>query len=353
MLAPDWLTIRGGGGAARVSPAEAVHHTAPVTHPNRSTLARRRFGSTDLQVTPICIGTAALGSMPETFAYDVPADRALATLRAFADSPINFLDTAASYGDGESERRIGLFLRERALPDGFVLSTKADRDLQTGDFSGDQIRRSVERSLRLLGLDHLQVVFLHDPEHTMFLSCMAPGGPVDVLLRFKEEGVIEHVGVAGGPVDMEIQYVETGVFDAVITHNRYTLLNRSAAPLLDLAFERGVAVLNAAPYGSGLLAKGPDRYARYAYQDASPEMVKRTRHIQSVCARYGVPLAAASLQFSLRDPRITSTIVGVTRPERIDETLSLAAAAIPEGLWQELDALPFDRLDPEVSRWTT
>jgi D-threo-aldose 1-dehydrogenase len=201
-------------------------------------------------------------------------------------------------------------------------------------------------------LDRLQVVFLHDPEHTTFLSCMAPGGPVDVLLRLKEQGVIEHVGVAGGPVDMEIQYVETGLFEAVITHNRYTLLNRSAGPLLDLGFERGMAVLNAAPYGSGLLAKGPEAYARYAYQDASREMVERTRQIQSVCARYDVPLAAAALQFSVRDPRITSTIVGVTRPERIDETLRLAALAIPDGLWQELDALPFEAVDPELSRWT-
>src|SRR3954467_15360635 len=104
----------------------------------------RPLGRTGLQVTPLCIGTASLGDMPETFDYSVPVERALQTLRAFWDSPINFLDTAYSYGDGESERRIGLSLRERGgLPAGFVLATKADRNLQSGDFSGEQIKRSV------------------------------------------------------------------------------------------------------------------------------------------------------------------------------------------------------------------
>jgi len=123
----------------------------------------------------------------------------LATLRAVFQGPINFVDTAASYGDGESERRIGTVLRELGgVPDGFIVATKADRDLQSGDFSGDQMRCSVERSLRLLGLDKLQLVYLHDPEHTSFDACMAPGGPVEVLQRFKEQGVIEHLGVADG-----------------------------------------------------------------------------------------------------------------------------------------------------------
>src|SRR6266436_8102870 len=104
-------------------------------------LALRPLGSTGLLVTPICIGTAPLGSMPETFAYEVPEERALATIRAFFAGSVNFLDTAASYGDGESERRIGIVLRELGgLPPGFVLATKADRDLKTGDFSGDQIK---------------------------------------------------------------------------------------------------------------------------------------------------------------------------------------------------------------------
>lgn len=312
----------------------------------------RPFGPTGLRVTPLCVGCAPLGDMPETFAYAVAQDQALATLRAVFASPINFLDTAASYGDGESERRIGLALRAQGgLPAGTVLATKADRDLKTGDFSGEQIKRSVERSLRLLGLDRLQIVYLHDPEHSTFERIMAPGGAVDVLRRFKEQGVIGHVGMAGGPVELMARYVETGAFEALITHNRYTLLNRSADALLTRAAELGLAVLNAAPYGSGILAKGPDAYPRYAYQDADASLVQRVRQMDALCREQGVPLAAAALQFSLRDPRITSTIVGISRPERVAQTLELARVPIPDALWPRLDAVGFEMTDPEAERW--
>jgi D-threo-aldose 1-dehydrogenase len=303
-------------------------------------------------VTDLCLGGAALGDMTETYDYSVPEPRALETVREGLQSPIRFIDTAASYGDGESERRIGLVLRESGgLPPGYVLSTKADRDLRTGDYSGAQFGRSVERSLRLLGLDRLQLVFMHDPEHTTFEQTMAPGGPVEVLTHFKDAGVIEHVGVAGGPIDLMIQYVETGLFEAVITHNRYTLLNRSAEPLIEIASHQGLGVLNAAPYGSGLLAKGPDAYPRYAYTEAPQELLMRAQKMAEICRDYGVPLAAAALQFSLRDPRVVSTVVGMTRPERVQETLDLAALPIPDELWPRLDQCVGPPVDPEEVRW--
>ncbi len=302
--------------------------------------SRRTLGSTGLSVSPVCVGCAPLGDMPETFDYSVGRERAHETLRAALESPINFLDTAASYGDGESERRIGEVLAQMGgLPEDFVLATKADRDLQSGDFSGEQMRRSVERSLELLKMEKLQLVYLHDPEHESFEHMMAPGGPVEVLMDLKGEGIIEHLGVAGGPIDLEIRFVETGLFEAVITHNRYTLLDRSADPLLDVAKERGVAALNAAPYGSGILAKGPDAYARYVYQEAPQEMVERVRAMQETCREFDVPLAAAALQFSMRDPRIVSTIVGITRPERVGQTLHLADRQIPDELWERLDSV--------------
>ncbi len=302
--------------------------------------SRRPLGRTGLSVSPICVGCAPLGNMPETFEYSVSKQRAFETLRAVFESPLNFLDTAASYGDGESERRIGEVLEEMGgLPEGYVLATKADRDLETGNFSGEQMRRSVERSSKLLGLDRLQVVFLHDPEHETYEHMVAPGGPVEVLLGLKDEGVIEHVGVAGGPVDLMIRFVETGAFEAVITHNRYTLVNRTAEPLLDMAAERGVAALNAAPYGSGILAKGPDAYTRYEYQEASQELVEQVSAMETTCRGFGVPLAAAALQFSLRDPRVVSTIVGISRPERVEQTLELATHPIPDELWSRLDSI--------------
>lgn len=314
--------------------------------------ALRAFGSSDLQVTPLCFGCAPLGGMPETFGYDVPVARALETLRAMVASPVNYIDTAASYGDGESERRIGLLLRELGgLPAGFVLATKVDRDLKTGDFSGEQMKRSLERSLALLGLDRLQIVFLHDPEHTTFEHVLLPGGPLEVLQQYQQQGVIDQIGIAGGPIDMLMRYVETGAFGSVITHNRYTLLNRSAAPLLDLAAQHGMAVLNAAPYGSGILAKGPSAYARYAYQEADTTTLGRAQYMEQICASYKVPLAAAALQFSLRDPRITSTIIGITRPERVAQTVELAQHPIPGDLWPLLDAAGYDTVDPEANRF--
>lgn len=314
---------------------------------------KRRLGSTGLLVDPLCVGCAELGNMPDTFAYEVDEARALATIRAVLDGPINFVDTAASYGDGESERRIGVVLRERGgVPVGIVLDTKADRDLRTGDFSGDAIRRSVERSLQLLGVDHLQLIYLHDPEHTTFERAFAPGGPVEVLHHLKSEGVIDYVGLAGGPIDMEIAYVETGAFEVVISHNRYTLLNQSADPLWDVAVARGVACVNAAPYGSGMLAKGPDAYPRYAYQQASSDLLDRARQLDAICRRHGVPLAAAALQFSLRDPRIISTVVGMSRPERLQQTVDLARYALPGDLWDELATIPATRQDPEADRLT-
>lgn len=311
-----------------------------------ATLALRPLGATGLQVTPLCVGCAPLGNMPETFGFGVSEQQALATLRAAFASPVNFFDTAAIYGDGESERRIGRVLRELGgLPAGRVLATKADRDPATGDFSGAQIRRSVEGSLRRLGLEHLQLVYIHDPEHTTFEQIMGPGGALEVLRELQARGVIGQIGISGGPVELLMRYVDSGAFSAVITHNRYTLLNRAAEPLLELARRRGVALVNAAPYNSGILARGPDAGARYAYGAVPPALAERVRRIDALCAAHGVPLAAAALQFSLRDPRVAATVVGLTAPEQVPQTLELARHRIPDALWPALDGLGFERAD--------
>jgi len=315
-------------------------------------LPLRPFGKTKLQVTALAAGLAPLASMPESFGYEVATDQALETLRAIFYSPINFLDTAASYGDGESERRIGMVLREYGgVPEGYVLATKVDRSLQTGDFSGDQIQRSLERSLQLLRLEQLPLVYLHDPEHTTFENVMSREGPLEVLKRFQDEDVIEHIGVAGGPIDLMIRYVETGAFEAVITHNRYTLLNRVAEPLLEIAHRRGMAVVNAAPFGGGILARGPREYPRYSYVPASSDLLERATRMEDICRHNGVPLAAAALQFSLRDPRIVSTIVGVSRAERVRQMVDLANYQIPEHVWAELEDVGPVEGDPESGRW--
>jgi D-threo-aldose 1-dehydrogenase len=315
--------------------------------------SRRRLGRTDLLVGPLCIGTAPLGDMPDAYGIGAPEEQALATLRAALSSAVNFLDTSNNYGNGRAERRIGTVLAETGgLGPDRVLATKADRHMTTGDFSGDRMKRSIEESLDRLGLDTLQFAYIHDPEHSTFEYIMSRGGALDAMQHLQRQGVIGDIGISGGPIDMLIRYVDTGAFAAVETHNRFTLLNRSALPLLERCAARGVAVVNAAPYGSGLLAKGPDSSARYVYQDVPARIIDRTRRLAAVCAEHDVPLAAAALQFSMRDPRVTSTVTGMTRPERVEQTLALAARPIPDALWPELDAIGFDMDDPEASRWT-
>ncbi|MEU7877788.1 aldo/keto reductase [Microbispora bryophytorum] len=300
---------------------------------------RRPFGRTGLAVTPICVGTSPLASMPGLYGYEVGEQRARATVEAVFDGPFNFLDTSNNYGGGSAERRIGAVVRQRGgVPAGFVLATKVDADPDTGDFSGERVRRSAEESLERLGVGNVPLLYLHDPEfHITFEEAMSPGGAVEALVALRDAGVADHIGIAGGPVGLLRRYVATGVFDAVISHNRWTLVNREADPLLDEARERGVAFVNGAPYGGGMLVKGPDAQPRYAYRDTGESVRNAVRAMRRVCDAHGVPLAAAALQFSLRDPRVTSTIVGVSEPERLAETLSLAAAPIPPALWDELD----------------
>ena len=201
------------------------------------------------------------------------------------------------------------------------------------------MRRTIERSLSLLGFEQLPLVYLHDPEHISFEDAMQPGGPVEVLMQCKAEGLITHLGVAGGPIDLMTRFVETGLFEVAISHNRYTLLNREAEPFWDVCQRYNVAAVNAAPYGSGILAKGPGEYPRYMYGAASEDMLRQARLMEAACTRYQVPLAAAALHFSLRDPRITSTIIGISRPERLAATVALTQQEIPEDLWKELETI--------------
>src|SRR5918998_4155889 len=220
-----------------------------MSTPAPDPLPRRPFGQTGLLVPPIAVGCAPIGNMPEAFAYGVTEEDARATIHAALDSPIPYIDTAALYGDGESERRVGLVLRERGgLPANAFLQTKQGRNPKNADYSGETVKRRMERSLELLDVDRIEVVFLHDQEWTTFEEAMAPGGPMDILQQFRDQGVIGHLGVAGGPIPVQIQYIETGLFDAVIHHNRYTLLNRSADPLLTLAYDKGMAGAHTAPF---------------------------------------------------------------------------------------------------------
>ena len=315
-------------------------------------MKQRDLGPSGLRVTPIGFGTSSLGGMPGTYGYDVDGTRAAQTLRAILDGPVNVLDTSNNYAGGRSEERIGAIIAERGgLPDGFVLSTKLDRDMETGRFDAARARRSLEESLGRLGLDRVDLLHLHDPEHAADLDEIErPGGALDELFRMRDEGLARAVGLAMGPADLQSRLLRDRPFDAIISHNRWTLLNSSADRLFDEAHARGIAVLNAAPYAGGVLAKGADAMPRVTYQEANEAALTPVRRVEAACARHGVAVGAVALQHSMRDPRVTSTIVGVTRPERVAETLDWAGTRVPAALWEELDALPRSTEDPEASR---
>jgi D-threo-aldose 1-dehydrogenase len=311
-----------------------------------------KLGKTSLSVSRICFGTSSLGHMPDTYGYGVPEEQARETIRAVFDGPTNFLDTSRNYGFGRSEERIGEVVRERGgLPKGFVLSTKLDRDMETNRFDAVRARRSLEESLTALSLDRVQLLHLHDPEHAVSLDEInGPKGAIAELFKMKEEGLAEAVGLAAGVVDIMMPMLRDWDFDALITHNRFMLTNRNAEHMIDFARSKGIAVLNAAPYAGGVLAKGSEDYPRYVYQKASDATLDPIRRIEDVCRKHRIPPGAAALQFSMRDRRITSTICGVSKPARVQQTLEWAAFPIPDAAWQELLALPVATDDPEATR---
>ncbi len=303
----------------------------------------RELGSTCIEVTRLCAGAAAWCSPDHPHGGVEPAESEALADALFRSDLVRYLDTSNNYGDGESEQRIGRAIRAAGgIPAGFVLQTKADRDMATGDFSGSRMRESLDESLDRLGLTHLPIAFLHDPENTTWERAMAPDGPVAALVAAREEGLIGHLGLSGGPVDLLMRFLETGHFEAVITHNRFTLVDRSADPLLDLAAEQGLGVLNAAPYGGGILTRWPVDRTRYAYGEAPAALVEAANEMGRLCADAGVPFAAAALQFSTRDPRITSTIVGMRTVGDLEASIALDEVAIPQELWAALLAVPLD-----------
>ncbi len=313
---------------------------------------RRAIGQTGLSVTPIGFGTAALGGMPDTYGHDVDEDTARATVRAIFDSPVNLIDTSRNYGLGRAEARVGAVIRERGgLPDGFVLSTKLDRDMDSGRFDGDQARRSAEESLAALGIDRFQILHLHDPEHARDLNEITrKGGALDTLFRMKEEGLVQAAGIAMGRIDILLPILRDWPFDLVLSHNRFTLVNRSAAPVIELAAERGIVFFNAAPFAGGVLAKGSATVRRITYQDADDAALAPIRAVEALCQRDGVAPGALALQFSMQQPGITSTVVGVSRPDRVAQTLDWAGQDITLRTFEAGTSASYSSEDPEVGR---
>jgi D-threo-aldose 1-dehydrogenase len=284
-----------------------------------------------LPLEPVTVGTSGLGKRPG-------ADLGLAT--AILTSPYRQVDTSNNYSDGESERLLGAAIRELGgLPENRVVFSKGDQDPVTGAFTGDRMRRSFEESTERLGLETLPLYQLHDPYTITVGEALAPGGAVDVLLKLREQGRVGAIVIAAGNRQLVEDYVKTDVCDDVLTHNRYTVVDRSAEHILELATERGMTVFNAAPFGSGILAGDNFRGRTYGYSEPSPEFLAHVDRFRALCTEWGVEPAAAALHFSLREPRINTTVVGINSVERLRELEVHEHTIIDVGVWGALDAL--------------
>jgi D-threo-aldose 1-dehydrogenase len=302
----------------------------------------RPLGATGLTVSAVTVGGAPLGSMPQNFGYEVAEQDAVTLVREVLASPLRTIDTSNGYSGGESERRIGLGIAEYAaeqggVPQDLLVITKVDA--RDGDYSGERVRASVAESSERLGISPLPLVHLHDPEFHDFDAMTAPGGAVDTLVRLREEGVIGHIGLAGGDVHELARYLELGVFEALLVHNRWTLVDHSAQALIRDARDRGIAVVNAAIYGGGILANPRGGSTTYGYRAAAPETLAAIAAMDDLARRHGTDLATVALQASLRDPLVDTTVVGFSKPERIEAIVRSTRVELPDAFWDELDAL--------------
>lgn len=279
----------------------------------------------------ITIGTSPLGKRPER--GELLADAILA-------SSFRQIDTSNNYAAGESERLLGgAIARRGGLPEGKTVFSKVDADPVTGRFDADRVRRSFDETRERLGLDRLPLLHFHDPYSLDVAEAMAPGGPVSALIALRDEGAVDAIGIAAGKRALMEEYVRTDAFDAVLNHNRWTLVDRSADTLWNLATERGMTVFNAAPFGGGILAGSTTRGPKYAYAEASGDLLAFIDRMQGLAAEWGIELAAAAVQFSMADPRIHSTVVGMSSIARLESLPGLMTADIPEGFWEAFRAL--------------
>ena len=305
-----------------------------------------------IKVSEICFGTSALGNMPDTYGYEVNPSIAEETILAILNGPSNFIDTSRNYGMGRSEKLIGnVFKSLGGKPNNIILATKIDRDTATNILDRDATLKSFEQSIKALATEKIDILHLHDPEHCKDLNDITcKGGALDTLFQLKEEGSVTLVGLAMGKVEMMYDLIQKWPFDVMINHNRFTLLNRQADKLFNLAKKKGIKIFNAAPFCGGILAKGTKETNRLVYQEVSEKKLKPIFNLEKICLKYNIPLGAAALQFSMKDPRISSTIVGITKKSRIDQIVEWSNFEISEDAWTEILSLPFSINDPEASR---
>jgi D-threo-aldose 1-dehydrogenase len=317
---------------------------------------RRVFGRGGLTVGPIGYGAAALGDLYTPR----PADEWPLIVPAAWEAGIRYFDTAPHYGLGLSEERLGQGLSEHPR-DEYVLSTKVGRVLDPNpgfrpgdtdianlfatpatrrrrqDYSRDGVLQSVEDSLERLGVDRIDVLFVHDPdEHER----EALDGAFPALEELRSQGVIRSYGAGMNQSAMLTRFVRETDLDIVMCAGRYTLLDSAAEQdLLPAALERGVSVAVAAVFNSGILATDrPVAEARFDYGAAPSALIERTVRIADIAAPYGVTVPQLAVQFPLRHAAVATVVLGAESAGQIVRNASLADAPVPEQLWAELAA---------------
>jgi D-threo-aldose 1-dehydrogenase len=318
------------------------------------------LGRSGLSVTRLGFGAASIGGVFD----EVGEADGLATIERAWELGVRYFDVAPLYGYGTGERRIGLSLAGRDRDD-FVVSTKVgklvrrvdevdpgadvDRDAfgdrrdadptqDSGfrvvfDYSRDGILRSIDESLGRLGLDRLDIVYLHDPDDHWEAAI---GQAYPTLHRLREEGVVGAIGAGMNQSAMLTRFAREGDFDVFLVAGRYTLLDQDAlAELLPTCLERNVAVVVGGVMNSGILA-APAQTGRFNYKPPPAEIVERARRLAAVCEHHDVPLKAAAIQFPLAHPAVASVVAGVGRVDHLEEYPVFMREAIPAALWAEL-----------------
>ncbi|WP_327106478.1 aldo/keto reductase [Nonomuraea glycinis] len=293
------------------------------------------------------LGTAPIGGLFQ----EVTDEQAKATIDAAWAGGVRLFDTAPHYGLGLSERRLGAALAGRS---GYVLSTKVGRLLvpssrggrddegfdvpatyeRVWDFSRDGVRRSLEESLGRLGLPQVDLVLIHDPDAHVD-QAIAEAYPA--LAELRAQGVVKAIGVGMNQWQAPLRFVQETDLDVVMLAGRYTLLDQSGLPLLDACAERGVRVLAAGVFNSGLLAT-PEPSGTFDYAPAPSPIIERARRLAAICERHGVRLPQAAMAFPLRHPAVVAVVLGARTPEEVRTNADLRQRPVPDALWHDLRA---------------
>ncbi|MFS8143741.1 aldo/keto reductase [Rhizobium sp. BR 249] len=329
----------------------------------------RRIGKTKLDVTEISYGAAPLGGLYRA----CPREQAMETLQAAWDSGIRYFDVAPWYGLGLAERRMGDFLRDK--PDGsYVLSTKVGRLLRpvpTGtvpeygyvnplsfdadyDYSYDGIMRSVEFSYARLGLNRIDILYVHDiggythgaAKNAVYLKQFLDSG-VKALEELRASGAISAFGLGVNEVPVCLDVLRHADLDCILLAGRYTLLDRSAEEeLLPLCRQKGTSLVVGGVFNSGILATGPVPGSHFDYMPADDDVLAKVGAMEAIAKRHGVPLAAPAMQFPLRDPIVASVLIGTAKPSSLTRNMEIIEPRLPDDIYAEFE--PYTLVAPPL-----